>query len=625
VKTSSPVPPTLRFGMFELDPRAGELRKKGIKLRLQGQPVDILAMLLERPGETVTREELQKKLWPGDTFVDFEQGLNGAMKRLRAALDDDAESPHFIETLPRHGYRFIGSVSGSGQAPVEEAKTTHKAGAFIRLALLGALVLLAVAGLLVGLNIRGWRDRLFPGPRGRQIQALAVLPLMNLSGDPEQEYFADGMTEALITELGKISAPRVISRQSIMQYKGSKKPLQEIARELNVDGVLEGAVVRSHDRVRVSVHLDRTFPEGQVWAKQYHGDLRNVMALEDEIARDVIGEMQASLAQEQRDPSSRRMLDSQAQDDYLRGRYLSNGGTAPNASESNLHFAVQYYKRAINKDPAYAQAYVGLAEAYFDLGSDWGIRGYSENEILGLAKAAVTQALDLDPGLGEAHVAHAWGLLQDWNWQEAEKEARLVVTVNPNYARGHEIYSLYLSAVGRHKEAIAQMNYALQLDPLNPRYQDDLGWTACRARQYDLAIQQFEKNGDNLGLAFVYIAKKMYPKSVGAAEKDVHQFGRDPIHISTLAMAYGFAGKKREAQKLIGELKAMAQQHYVPPIFFMHVYSGVGDTDKALMWTERAYEDHDHYLFWLKVSPSFDALRSEPRFQAVLRSMNFPP
>jgi DNA-binding winged helix-turn-helix (wHTH) protein len=232
VKTSSPVPPTLRFGVFELDPRAGELREKGMKMRLQGQPVDILAMLLERPGETITREELQEKLWPAETFVDFEQGLNGAMKRLRAALDDDAESPHFIETLPRHGYRFVGSVNGSGQAPREEAKTTHSAGVFIELAALGVLALLAVAALLLGLNVHGWRERLFAGPPRPQIQALAVLPLANLSGDPEQEYFADGMTEALITELGKISAPRVISRQSIMQYKGSKRRLSEIAREL---------------------------------------------------------------------------------------------------------------------------------------------------------------------------------------------------------------------------------------------------------------------------------------------------------------------------------------------------------------------------------------------------------
>src|SRR3984893_5500334 len=283
VKTSSSVPSTLRFGVFELDPRAGELRKKGMKIRLQGQPVEILVMLLERPGEIVTREELQKKLWPADTFVDFEQGLNNAMKRLRSALDDDAESPHFIETPPRHGYRFIGSVSG--QAHAEEAKTTRSAGALFRRLALGALAVLAVVAVLVGLNVRGWRDSLFIGSPKPQIQALAVLPLTNLSGDPEQEYFADGMTEALITELGKVSGPRVISRQSIMQYKGSKKSLREIAGELKVDAVLEGAVERSGDRVRVTMHLSQALPERQLWAQEYNRSLRDALSLQGEIAR----------------------------------------------------------------------------------------------------------------------------------------------------------------------------------------------------------------------------------------------------------------------------------------------------------------------------------------------------
>jgi len=624
VKSSYSPPPTLRFGVFELNPQSGELRKQGMKIRLQGQPVEILAMLLERQGEIVTREELQKKLWPADTFVDFEQGLNNAMKRLRAALDDNADTPRFIETVPRRGYRFFGQLNGSAaNSPTRtnNAANTTQAATKLRLAALGALAIIAVTVLLVGLNVGGLRERILPGNPKPNIQALAVLPLANLSGDPEQEYFADGMTEALITELGKINSPRVISRQSVMQYKNSRKSLQEIARELNVDAVLEGAVEHSGDRVRVTVHLSQAFPERQLWAREYDRSIRDALTLQGEIARAITDETQSKLMSQRRATSaSTRALDPQAQDDYLRGRYLSNRGT-----ESDLWTAIEYYKKAIEKDPGHAQAYVGLAGAYFDLGIDWGISGHSEKEALRLAQAAVTKALELDSGLGEAHVTHAWGLLLDWNWQEAEKEARLVVAQNPNYARGREMYSMYLSAVGRHEEAISQMNYAIELDPLNPRYKDGLGWTACRAHQYDLAIQQFESSGDNLGLAFVYIAKKMYREAVDAGEKDVKQFGRDPIHISTLAMAYGFGGMKDEALKLINELKARAQQHYVPPIFFMHVYSGLDDKDQALRWTEQAYEDHDQYLFWLKVSPSFDALRSEPRFEAVLRRMNFPP
>jgi TolB-like protein len=485
------------------------------------------------------------------------------------------------------------------------------------------MVLVAVA-VLAGMNIQGWRNWSFAQKPKPNIQALAVLPLTNLSGDPGQEYFADGMTEALIAELVTFSSPRVISRQSIMQYKGSKKPLQEIARELKVDAILEGTVERTEGRVRVTVHLFQVYPERQVWANRYSRSIRDVMAIEDEIARAVINETQTKLMAQPRSMST-RTIDPEARDDYLRGRYFANRGVEPTSTEPNLRTAVEYFKKAIQKDPEYAPAYVGLAGAYFDLEGDFGgIPGHSRKETLALAKAAVARALELDPGLGEAHVARAWDLLQDWNWLEAEKEAQLAATLNPNYARAHFIYSIYLSAVGRHSEAISQMNYAIELDPLNPGYNDDLGWTACRAHQYDLAIQQFELARDYLGLAFVYMFKNMYPQAIAAAEMDVRQFGRDPIHISTLAMAYGFGGKKRDAQKLIDELKAQARQQYIPPIFFIHVYSGISDINRALTWTQQAYEDHDQYLFWLKTSPSFDTLRSEPRFQAVLRRMNFP-
>jgi TolB-like protein/DNA-binding winged helix-turn-helix (wHTH) protein len=625
VKASSPLPPTICFGVFELDPRAGELRKRGMKIRLQGQPIEILLMLLEQPGEIVTREELQRKLWPGDTFVEYEPGLNNAIKRLRAALDDDADTPHFIETLPRRGYRFIGSVNGSKQTPAKGTRANTRVGPILWVLVFGALAVLVIATVVVGLNVHGWRDRILARNPKPNIQAIAVLPFANLSGDPGQEYFTDGMTEALITELGKISRQRVISRQSITQYKGSKKPLQEIARELNVDAVLEGTVERSGDRVRVSVHLSQAYPERQLWANEYSRSIRDVMSIEDEIARAVVDETQTQLTK-QRPTMNTHPIDPQARDDYLRGRYFANGGAKPNATEPNLWTAVDYYKKAIEKDPNYALAYVGLADAYFDLGIDFGgIPGHSGKETLALAKATVSRALELDPELGEAHVANAWGLLTDWNWAEAEKESRLAATLNPNHSRAHFMYSLYLSAVGRHSEAISQMNYAIELDPFNAEYKDALGWTACRAHQYDLAIQLFKIGGDNLGLAFVYIFKKMYPEAIAAAEEDVSKFGRDPIHISTLAMAYGLGGRRRDAQKLINELKTRtARHHYVPPIFFVHAYIGVNDLNQALAWTERAYDDHDQYLFWAKASPSVDALRSEPRFQAVLRRMNFP-
>jgi TolB-like protein/tetratricopeptide (TPR) repeat protein/DNA-binding winged helix-turn-helix (wHTH) protein len=660
VKPSSSVPHALRFGVFELDPRAGELRKKGMKIRLQGQPVEILAMLLERPGETITREELKKKLWPADTFVDFEQGLNNAMNRLRAALDDDAECPHFIETLPRHGYRFIGSLNGSGQAPAEGAKTARSAEALVRRAALGALAVLAVGAVLVGMNIRGWRDRLFMRSPKPQIQALAVLPLTNLSGDPEQEYFADGMTEALITELGKVSSPRVISRQSVMQYKASKKPLEEIARELNVDAVLEGAVERSGDRVRVTVRLQRVSPESQVWANEYSRGIRDVMALEDEIARSITDEIRVKLKRpEQAHLARARTVDPEVQDAYLRGRFFwnraeyfashevledvsparparraqvpagaHNGTTGAlgrdrTELELDLQTAIGYFKRAIEKDPDYALAYAGLADAYIALGSSNGGGHYSK-ETLPEAKAAATKASELDPSLGEAHFSLAQTELYDWNWSEAEKEYRLALELNPNYADAHLEYGRFLQALGRNDEATAQMNYAIELDPLNFKTRAVVGYVTYASGQYDLAIEQFSSLGDDFGLGWAYREKKMYPEAIAALERSVSRSGRHDLPLATLAGVYGLAGRRGEALKLIDELKARARLHYVPGSLFVDAYIGLGEKNRALGWMERAYEEHVQEMVHMKAYPGWDALRSEPRFQALVGRMNFP-
>ena len=630
MKTSSSVPSTFRFGVFELDPRAGELRKKGMKIRLQGQPVEILAMLLERPGETITREELKKKLWPADTFVDFEQGLNNAMNRLRAALDDAADSPHFIETLPRHGYRFLGSVNGSGEAPAEGAKTAGSAKALIRVAALGALAVLAVGAVLVGMNVRGWRDRLFMRSPRPQIQALAVLPLANLSGDPEQEYFADGMTESLITELGKISTPRVISRQSVMQYKASKKPLEEIARELNVDAVLEGAVERSGDRVRVTVRLQRVSPESQVWANEYSRGIRDVMALEDEIARSITDEIQVTLSPEEQHRLASRPIDPDAQDNYLRGLYFANKLTEPGYQTAIIHF-----NRAIEKDRTFAPAYAELAMAYYFLGSPYH-GGLSTKEAMPQARAAVMKALQLDPSLARAHLALGIILLMNsgmnpavnlgWNWSGTENQYRIALKLNPNCGDCHFAYGTLLTALGRNDEAIAQINQAIELDPLSD---ENRGWLAAIAyysRQYDLSIKLSENLSDKWAVQTgrCYAMKKMYPEAIANAEKGIARIGRQTIHMGDLALVYGLAGKKDETQKIITELKERSRHHYVFPSVFALAYLGLGDKDRALTFLERGYEEQDQGLFLLKVSPLLDPLRSDPRFQALLRRMNFP-
>jgi TolB-like protein/DNA-binding winged helix-turn-helix (wHTH) protein len=624
----------MRFGVFELNSRSGELRKQGIKIRLQGQPVEILAMLLEHPGETVTRDELQKRLWPVDTFVDFDQGLNNAMKRLRAALDDDADSPHFIETLPRHGYRFIGSVNGAHPTSVQVAKPARPQRAAIWFSALGALAVVVVA-ILAGLNAHGWRDRFFaPVPKPR-IQALAVLPLANLSGDPEQEYFADGMTEALITELGGIGGPRVISRQSVMQYKGSKKSLVEIARELNVDAVLEGAVGHSGDRVKVTIHLAQASPERQLWTREYDRKSSDVLSLQDEIARTVADEIQVQLTSRERAQLSRaRSVNSEAYADYLRGRsvlagamgHLSKLASKRQYTDQDIQTAIAYFKSAIDKDPAYAQAYAGLADAYIHLGlPTWG--GHSPKETLPDAKEAATTALKLDPSLPEAHFSLAQTLEYDWNWPEAEKEYKLALKLNPNYVNAHMEYGRFVQALGRNDEALVQMQYADELDPFNIAVKETRAWVTYAARQYDTALQQFESLGDEGGLVHVYREKGMYPEAMASRNRWIATHSSQapgPYSVALLASIYGLQGRNDEAEALIKELKQTARHRYVSGFFFAEAYVGLGQNDEAITWLEQAYEEHDQWMVFANSYPGLDRLRPDPRFQALLRRMNFP-
>jgi TolB-like protein/DNA-binding winged helix-turn-helix (wHTH) protein/Flp pilus assembly protein TadD len=604
----------VRFGTFEVDLAAGEVRKSGLKLKLTGQPFQVLAMLLERPGEVVTREELQKRLWP-DTFVDVDHNLNIAINKIREMLADSAESPRFVETLPRRGYRFIAPVSGTGQPSAAEAKPTGRPG--LRAGSLEALAVIAMVTVLLGLNVGGWRNRIFARYVNPPVQALAVLPLENLSHDPEQEYFADGITVALIADLGRVRRPRVISRQSVMRYKDTRKSLQEIGKELNVDAVLEGTVERSGDRVRVTVRLDQVSPETQLWANKYDRSLRDVLALQDEIARAVADEARVALTPQERDIlASAQAVDPQAHDDYLRGQYFINRNTEP-----DMQTSIGYFKRSIAKDPGYARAYAGLSDAYGRLTTVW--MPVYPKEMLALQKAAALKSVEIDPSLAEGHVQLAWALAQEWNWLDAEKEARMAITLSPNYADAHNMYSQYLSAVGRNDEAFSQINYAIELDPLNSDYKHELGWTAYRARQYDFAEHQFKSLEDGFGLAAVYAGRKMYPEVIAAIQGSIDRYGRKPVFLSGQAWAYGSAGNKREATKLLSELKEMAQHQYVSPTLLADAYLGIGDKDKALAWLERGCEDHDGWGWYYKINPVYDPLRSEPRFQTLLRRMNF--
>ena len=389
---------TIRFGVFEVDLRAGELRKKGLKVKLQEQPLQVLQILLENPGEVVTREELQRRIWPSDTFVDFDHGLYNGIKRLREALGDSADTPHYIETLARRGYRFIG--------------------------------------------------RLDPGPTctPSPIRSLAVLPLENLSRDPEQEYFAEGMTEALITTLAKIGELRVVSRTSAMQYKGVHKPLREIARELEVDAIVEGSVPRAGRRVRITAQLIDTAKETHLWAESYERDLRNALALQSEVAQAIAREIRVKLTPvDQARFAEVHPVDPEAYEAYLKGRYHWNRRSA-----EGLGKAIQYFQQAIAKDPTYPAAYAGLADCLSILGW-WSY--VSPDDGCGKAKGLAQKALEIDPSSAEAHASLAWAtMLYDHNFALAEKEFERAIELNPRYATGHQWFGLYLALMGRYEE-----------------------------------------------------------------------------------------------------------------------------------------------------------------------------
>ena len=465
--------------------------------------------------------------------------------------------------------------------------------------------------------------------------SLAVLPLKNLSGDPEQKYFADGMTEALITELGKTNIPRVISRQSAMQYEGTEKPLQQIARELNVDAVLEGSVMRAGDRVRVTVHLDRVSPDGLLWSSSYDRSVRDILDLQNEIARAVAEEIQVKLTPEEHARlASVRPIDPKAHDEYLRGRAVLSGGyghlsrlaSKSRYTEQDIQTAIVYFKSAIDKDPAYAQAYAGLADAYIQWGHPtWG--GGSSKKSLSDAKEAATSALKLDPSLPEGHFSLAQTLQYEWNWPEAEKEYKLALKLNPNYVDAHLEYGRFVQALGRNDEALTEMHYADELDPLNIGVKEIKAWVTYVSRQYELALKQFENLGDTGGMVEAYKEKGMYPEALAVHERwsaTNPSESRDPYTLAVLASIYGLQGRNDEAAPLIEELRETARHRYVSGFLFAEAYVGLGQRDQAIAWLERAYEEQDQWMVFANSYPALDPLRSEPRFQALLRRMHFP-
>jgi TolB-like protein/DNA-binding winged helix-turn-helix (wHTH) protein/lipoprotein NlpI len=634
---SSRLSQVARFGLYEARLDTGELLKDGSRVKLQERPFQVLTILLERPGEIVTREEFRRRLWSADTFVDFDHSLNISIAKLRQALDDEADNPRFVATAGRRGYRFIAPVAapphptfegiaeteqpivGSGGAERDpQTPSTARTESRRRVPTMGgvALILLALAA-----ASGAWRytHRRVQMPLGRIM--LAVLPFENLTGDPEQEYFADGLTDELITQLGRLRPDRlgVIARTSVMDYKRRAARIDQIGRELSVQYVLEGSVRRAADHLRITAQLISVADQTHLWAHGYDLKPHDVLTVQDEVAVAVAQEIQVQLSpRQQTDLSRGRTVIPEANEAYLKGRYFWNKRTG-----EALRKSADYFEAAIAKDPRYARAYAGLADAYVLLGG-YGV--IPQKDAMPRAKAAAQKALAIDDTLAEAYTSLGLVVEQyEWNWPEVEKDYKRAIELNPNYSVAHHFYADgYLAAVGRREEAIAELRKAHELDPLSLVIASDLGRHLGAAHRYSEAIELFHKvlevDPDFVlahdYLSKVYQEKGLLSEAIAEIEK-IKMTDRAPYIWMQLADVYVQAGRKREAIEIVDRLQQASKETYVDPSTIAWVYAALREKDLTLLWLQQAYELRSPGILSLK-DPHWDTVRSDTRFQNLL-------
>ena len=630
----------IRFDAFDVDMRAGEVRKHGIRLKLHRQPFQVLSLLLEHPGDVVTREELRQKLWPGDTFVDFDTGLNSAVKKLRDALCDSADAPRYIETLPRRGYRFIAQVQNgdlsAGVSPIElpavvplrsnpnedglgaerladgevdvRRTGTSRARLWFVLGGVAGLALIAVAYVML-------RDRAGHTTQPK-IRSLAVLPLSNLSGDSTQEYLADEMTEELCGRLARIHDLRVISRTSVMRFKGTKLSVPEIAKTLGVDALVEGSVIRQGSRIRVHAQLIRASTDEHIWADEYDGELEDVLSLESEVAQSIARRVEVKITGEER---ARLIAAHHVSPEVYESYLKAENEFSKSSSPAELEQSVAYFEETIGKDANFAPAYVGLANVYERLGSVRG--GAPPKETHPKMISAARKAIELDPDLAEPHVLLAEVYQKQWQWSDAEAEFKRALELNSNDAGAHVGYAKWLLCQGRTDEALEWVQRARELDPLGGAGITPVGGVAItngfilfHARRYDEAIRELRNDDpDHWYLGLALIANGQPDEAIPVLEKALGP-DRNPMVMGVLVRAYAHAGRRSEALHLVDELKRRQQKSYVAAAPFVNAYLGLGDNEQALAWLERAYEEQSNMLQLIKVHPYLDPLRSDPRF-----------
>jgi TolB-like protein/DNA-binding winged helix-turn-helix (wHTH) protein len=625
MKTLSPR--TAVFGPYALDLRSGELRKFGTKVKMGEQSFQILLQLLDAQGEMVTREELRTRLWTDDTFVDFDHGLNSAVQRLRDCLSDSAESPRWIETIPRRGYRFIGQVDwqekyGGATVPATDTESSGTAEAratAVPLAsrkmswwVVAAILILVTASVAVGYRIWAQSQK---RQAARMIRSLAVLPLENLSGDPGQDYFADGMTDELTTMLAKNRALRVVSRTSSMQYKGAKLPLPEIARQLNVDGVLEGSIERTGNRVHMTVQLIYAPTDTHVWAETYDRDLEAAYSIPKELSQTVAKEVKVATS----GMTTQRYINPEAHDDYLQGRYF---WFAENPGRS-----VEYFEKAVQIQPDYAAAWAWLGNSY-------GLRAVDDEvpakDVAAQAEAAARKAVELDDSLPDAHATlAAWYFFFGWDLARADAESRRALELDPTIAENHHLRSYILFAMNRNDEALQEQKRSVEINPFVKPW--TMGYAYLQLRQFDAAIAELRMRADatpnDAGirscLSQAYWLKGMWNDSERELEKSLALSG---LSENAAAAHRAFEGGGERAVEEWGVRDALARERrgYVAPFAIARAYAFLGDRANTLEFLEQSYREHYPWLILLQTEPVFDFVHADARYQALIKKIGLP-
>jgi TolB-like protein/DNA-binding winged helix-turn-helix (wHTH) protein/Flp pilus assembly protein TadD len=632
-----------RFGGFEIDVVEGELRRQGVRLKLNEKPFQVLCVLLERAGHLVTREDLRQRLWTADTYVDFDANLNTALSTLRHTLGDSSDNPVFIETVPRQGYRFIAPVTPiaeeasqnvadeSGLDPESQMQVIPGATGATRelpgrriartLPLAAAfLLIIAVAGWLV---YSYWLQR----PAAHTKLTILVTPFENLSGDPSQEYLSDGLTDEMITRMGQISPTRlnVIARSTAMRYKHTQKSVDQIVRECRPDYILEGSIRRQGDRIRITAQLYKAAEQGSLWTEAYDRDARDLLVIQQDVADRIAHSLSLEVFPVAGRNVATNSANPDAYDDYLKGLFELNKRT-----QEDLRRSIAYFEQATARDQSFAPAYAALASSY-NVAAGWAF--LSPAEAYPKAKTAAQKALVLDETLADAHAAYAEILHDyDWDWNSAEREYQRALELNPSSADGHRVYAEYLTHAGRYTEAMTEIRKAQRLDPESLVMSAFVCYVYYHAREYETAIRECGKVLELdptfmpahywRGASYVFVGR--YQEAGEDLRKAAELSENASYFLTWIALSYAREGKKTDARKALEQLRMDSQRHYVSPYGLASIHLALGDREHAMTLLEKACQERAADTMFLATAQEFDPLRGDPRFDRLISLTRFP-